>query len=74
MDAVFHMSIAAAIKKFKLSPRESDVARLLARGMDRKQIANELTITVRTVDKTLANIRRKSSAPSTYRLVSMFAA
>ncbi len=67
------MSIAAQIKKFKLSPRESDVAQSLARGLDRKQIAEELGITIRTVDFTLATLRHKSGARSTFQLVSIFA-
>ncbi len=43
----------------KLSPREAEVARLAARGLSSKAIAERLVVSVRTVDSHLAHIYAK---------------
>jgi non-specific serine/threonine protein kinase len=42
-----------------LSPREQEVARLVARGLTNRQLANELIISTRTADHHVANILAK---------------
>jgi DNA-binding CsgD family transcriptional regulator len=42
-----------------LSPREREVAVLVARGLTNRQLANELVISTRTADHHVANILAK---------------
>jgi non-specific serine/threonine protein kinase len=42
-----------------LTRREADVARLVARGLTNQEIASELTIVIKTVEKHLANVMSK---------------
>ena len=46
--------------RYALTPREGDVARLLAQGWTNKQIATELTIAPRSVPKMVSAILRKT--------------
>ncbi len=48
----------------QLSPREHDVARLLANGHTNREIAQALFISRRTVEDHVANVLRKLDAPS----------
>ncbi|WP_255632538.1 AAA family ATPase [Amycolatopsis sp. TNS106] len=48
----------------QLSPREHDVARLLANGHTNREIAQALFISRRTVEDHVANVLRKLAAPS----------
>jgi DNA-binding NarL/FixJ family response regulator len=66
------MKFARAIKLFRLTPRQSQVAQLVGRGMPQKQIADELKISVRTVESYLQDLRWKTQTRSTYQLVSVF--
>jgi len=50
--------------KFRLTPRERQVAGLLASGCSRKEIAASIGTSIFTVHFHLTNIRRKISAPS----------
>jgi DNA-binding CsgD family transcriptional regulator/tetratricopeptide (TPR) repeat protein len=57
--ALAHIEAApapAADDELRLSRREQDVLRLLARGMTNQQIADELVIVVKTVEKHVAGI------------------
>lgn len=38
-----------------LTPREAEIARMIARGWSRKRIADKLGISIRTVDAHIAN-------------------
>ncbi len=42
-----------------LTPREQDVLYCLAMGYDNREIADKLTVAIRTVNRHLENIRRK---------------
>jgi DNA-binding CsgD family transcriptional regulator/DNA-binding XRE family transcriptional regulator len=55
---------ARALDVDLLTRRERDVAALLARGLTNAQIAQELVISVRTVDTHVAHIRSKLQASS----------
>ena len=48
----------------RLSPRELDVLRLIARGQTDREVAHSLGLDVRTVNAYVANARRKLGAPS----------
>ncbi|GAA2965850.1 AAA family ATPase [Actinokineospora diospyrosa] len=48
----------------ELSPREKDVARLLAGGHTNREIAQALFISRRTVEEYVVKVRRKQNAPS----------
>jgi DNA-binding CsgD family transcriptional regulator len=48
----------------RLSPRELEVLRLIARGQTDREIASMLDLDVRTVNTYVANARRKLGAPS----------
>lgn len=48
----------------ELTPREREVANLIARGCTNPQIANELTITRETVKSHVSNILSKLGVPS----------
>jgi non-specific serine/threonine protein kinase len=52
-----------------LTHRELDVVRLLARGLANRQIANELVISVRTVDRHVENILAKLDLSSRGQIV-----
>lgn len=42
-----------------LTPRESEIARLIARGLSRKAIADQLGISIHTVDQHMKNAAAK---------------
>lgn len=52
-----------------LTPREMDVLRLLARGLDSKAMARQLAISVRTVETHRLSIRRKLNIDSAAALI-----
>jgi DNA-binding NarL/FixJ family response regulator len=52
-----------------LTPREIEVLRLVCRGMSNHQIASELFISIRTVEKHRVNVLRKMQAVNTADLV-----
>jgi two-component system nitrate/nitrite response regulator NarL len=52
-----------------LTPRELEVLRLVGRGMSNHQIASELFISIRTVEKHRVNVLRKMQAVNTADLV-----
>ncbi len=48
----------------KLSPRQREIARLVATGASNKEIARELTISIKTVKNTLTSVFAKSGVYS----------
>lgn len=55
---------SAELYWLSLTPREADVARLLAAGRENKEIARDLGISLGTVKTLVLNILRKCDAPS----------
>lgn len=55
-----------------LSPRESEVAKLLAQGMSGPDIAAELSISVFTVNRHVANIKARMHFKNTRQIISHF--
>lgn len=51
--------VIGAFQRGQLTPREQDVLRGLAKGYDNREIAEDLTIAVRTINRHLENIRAK---------------
>lgn len=45
-----------------MTPREHDIARLVAVGMTNKEIAHELILSPRTIDHHVENLRRELGA------------
>jgi DNA-binding NarL/FixJ family response regulator len=45
-----------------LTPREAEVLRLIARGCSNQQIADELVLSVRTVERHITNLYAKIGA------------
>jgi DNA-binding NarL/FixJ family response regulator len=54
--------------EFRFTPRETEVARLIARGSPRKIVADELKITTRTIDAHLFRLRAKTGTGSIFEL------
>ena len=54
----------------QLSPREREVAKLLARGLSTKEIAKELTISSKTVDNHRIKIFQKLQLDNSVQLAS----
>ena len=54
--------LIAEVKTFGFTPRETDVARLVAKGKARKSIAGSLKISIHTLDDYLAKIRHNREA------------
>jgi len=61
-----------AAKEYRITPREIDVARLLGKGKPRKNIADSLQISVRTVDVHLARLRDKLDVSTSFELSFLF--
>lgn len=55
-----------------LTPRELDVATLLVRGWENKEVANQLHISPRTVEDHRATIMKKAKARNVVELVRAF--
>ena len=60
-------------KEIEITSREREVALRVALGEDRKTIASELEISIRTVDDFLCRLRQKAGVTSTYRLIFLLA-
>ncbi|WP_326991926.1 helix-turn-helix transcriptional regulator [Chitinophaga sp. 212800010-3] len=57
--------------KYKLSPRELDIIRLIKEGKSTKQIAVVLELSIYTVETHHKNINRKLNVQSTAELISV---
>lgn len=64
-----HAARAATADSGRLSPREREIAQLLAEGKTNKEIAAKLGVSVKTIDAHRANIMRKLSLHSIAELV-----
>jgi DNA-binding NarL/FixJ family response regulator len=53
-------------KKFQFTARETDVAKLVAKGTSRKIMCDKLKIEISTIARHLVNIRQKIGADSLY--------
>jgi DNA-binding NarL/FixJ family response regulator len=58
------------IRAERLTPREQEIAILVARGFTNRQIASELFISERTVDHHVSNILKKLDVSSRERIAS----
>jgi DNA-binding CsgD family transcriptional regulator len=58
--------VRRSTKKFNFTPRERDVAGLVAKGQARKTIAADLKISTHTLDDYLLKIRQKTGTKSTF--------
>jgi DNA-binding NarL/FixJ family response regulator len=56
-------------KKMKISQREMEVLELICKGFTNAEIANKLFLSDRTVEKHLANLRKKTNTKNTAQLV-----
>jgi DNA-binding NarL/FixJ family response regulator len=56
-------ALAAIPEPSKLTMREGEVARLAASGLTSKQVAEQLTVSVRTVENQLASVYAKLGVP-----------
>lgn len=56
----------------KLSQREQEVAELLALGLSRQEIADELTISIYTVSRHIANIKARMHFRHTQQIITHF--
>ena len=63
------MTLDSFQKKFHLTPRQRQVAELLAAGESRKEIAASLGVSVWTVGFHVVNVRHKLGSASTLRAV-----
>lgn len=50
----------------KLTPRQQQIARLLATGKTQRQIAHELGVAQQTIYNTTAAMRARTNEPSTF--------
>ena len=64
-------AVAKAASRFSLSPRETDVFLLLAKGRNRAYIANELSIGDETVKSHIKSLYRKLGVHSQQELIDM---
>lgn len=55
-----------------LSPREREVALLLGKGYDKLEVANEMQISVYTVNRHVQNIKARLRLKHTHQIVSLF--
>jgi DNA-binding NarL/FixJ family response regulator len=60
---------AEAFKKVELTPRENEVLALLIKGMGTKDIAKMLTLSKRTIEHHIENIKDKMHVSSKYELI-----
>jgi DNA-binding NarL/FixJ family response regulator len=56
--------VAAAVVPGRLTPRETEVVRLIAAGLSNKEIAAALGVSVRTIEHHITNLYRKLGAQS----------
>jgi len=63
------VSVQDGILGVRLTPRERDVLRLVARGLTSRQAARRLHLSVRTVDNHVQAVMRRTGAPNRTTLV-----
>lgn len=68
--AYYHQSKnGGRAKRHQLTPRERQVLKLIAQGMTNSQVAGELYISAKTVDKHRSNIKKKLKVGNTAEMV-----
>jgi DNA-binding CsgD family transcriptional regulator len=68
----FRQPAASGVAEVRLSPREEEILRLLARGHRSKEMADELGIGIRTVNTYVRNIYEKLHVRSRAEAVARF--
>lgn len=63
--------VARLAKKYRLTPRETDVAELLFRGRNKKRISEDLGLAEETIKSHMANIYRKPLVHSQQELIDL---
>lgn len=63
----------SSFKNFNLSPKESEVADLILKGISNQEIADTLSMSVNTVHKHCSNVYKKTHTQSRYDFMSQFA-
>lgn len=64
--------VCKPVLQTRLSRREQEVATLLAQGFSRQDVAEELTISVYTVNRHIANIKARLHFKNTQQIISHF--
>jgi DNA-binding CsgD family transcriptional regulator len=64
--------LAASFEKYGISPRESDIIRLIAEGKTNREISDELFISLQTVKDHVHRIFRKTGVKNRVQLTNLF--
>lgn len=71
-ECLFEGLICRSPMNTELSPRESEVAHLLAKGYSRQEVAYELEISIFTVTRHITNIKARLHLKNTNQIISKF--
>lgn len=71
-ECLFEGVICKPTLQTKLSQREQEVATLLAQGCCRQEVAEELSISVYTVNRHIANIKARLNLKNTQQIITHF--
>lgn len=71
-ECLFEGLICRSPMNTELSPRESEVAHLLAKGYSRQEVADELEISIYTVTRHITNIKARLHLKNTNQIISKF--
>ena len=71
-ECLFEGLICKSPLKTELSPRETEVAHLLAKGYSRQEIAEELQISTFTVTRHITNIKARLHLKTTNQIIAKF--
>ena len=71
-ECLFEGLICRSPMNTELSPRESEVAHLLAKGYSRQEVADELEISIYTVTRHITNIKARLHLKTTNLIIAKF--
>ncbi|MBQ7851337.1 MAG: helix-turn-helix transcriptional regulator [Muribaculaceae bacterium] len=71
-ECLFEGLICRCPMNTELSPRESEVAHLLAKGYSRQEVADELEISIYTVTRHITNIKARLHLKTTNQIIAKF--
>jgi len=71
-ECLFEGLICRSPMNTELSPRESEVAHLLAKGYSRQEVAYELEISIYTVTRHITNIKARLHLKTTNQIIAKF--
>lgn len=71
-ECLFEGLICRSPMNTELSPRESEVAHLLAKGYSRQEVADELEISIYTVTRHITNIKARLHLKTTNQIIAKF--